>query len=107
MPLRYARHYYDLDQLAHSEYKDSALAQLDLLDKVVVFKMRFYPRGWAEYEKARPGTLKLIPPNYRLKSLEEDYEMMRAMVFGEYLAFDELIGSLQNLEAEINSIKDN
>ena len=62
MPSRYSRHYYDLYCIAHSESKAAAYDNLDLLKRVVVFKMKFYPRKWAHYELAVPGTLKLVPP---------------------------------------------
>jgi len=38
---------------------------------VVNFKQKFYPRSWAKYEEAVPGTLKLLPPEFRLDSLEK------------------------------------
>lgn len=65
MPSRYSRHYYDLYCIAHSESKVAAYEDLDLLGRVVEFKMKFYPRKWAQYELARPGTMKLCPPEYR------------------------------------------
>lgn len=41
-PQRYSRHYYDLYKLANSSVKKSALNNLDLLKKVVDFKMKFW-----------------------------------------------------------------
>ena len=65
MPRRYSRHYYDLHRLAHSPVKDAAMHAWDLLRDVVEFKQRFYPCGWANYERARPGTFKLMPSSHR------------------------------------------
>ncbi len=62
MPQRYSRHYYDLYCMAKSPIKEKAFEQLDLLQKVVDFEMKFYPRGWARYPEAVPATLKLLPP---------------------------------------------
>ncbi|HID42000.1 MAG TPA: nucleotidyl transferase AbiEii/AbiGii toxin family protein, partial [Pyrodictium sp.] len=45
MPLRYSRHYYDLAMMAKSAVKDEALHNLKLLENVVEFKKKFYPRG--------------------------------------------------------------
>jgi len=101
MPKRYSRHYYDLYCIAQSEYKVTALRQLDLLQKVVVFKMRFYPRAWAKYEEAVPGSIKLVPPHFRFDSLRNDYEGMAEMLFGTYPHFDNLMNSLSILENEI------
>ena len=59
IPKRYARHYYDLVCIANSQYKDKALQSLELLEKVVRFKQKFYPRKWAKYEEAMVKKLDL------------------------------------------------
>ena len=104
MPTRYSRHYYDLAMMAKNEVKEEALADLELLKNVVDFKQKFYPRNWAKYEEAVPGTLKLLPPEFRLDSLEKDYKAMQNMIFDKYISFDEIIGILENLEKEINEV---
>ena len=104
MPTRYSRHYYDLAMMAKNEVKDEALVDLELLKNVVEFKQKFYPRIWAKYEEAVPGTLKLLPPEFRLDSLEKDYKAMQNMIFDKYISFDEIIEILGNLEKEINEI---
>jgi len=106
MPKRYSRHYYDLYCIAHSENKEVAYMNLDLLKCVVDFKTKFYPRKWAKYEEAKPGTIKLVPPIYRYKALEEDYVSMSEMMFGSYPSFDELMKFNQEIEKEINSLID-
>jgi predicted nucleotidyltransferase component of viral defense system len=103
MPGRYSRHYYDLYCIAHTEYKDNALKDLKLLEKVVEFKVKFYPRKWAKYDDAKPGTIKLIPPEYRLDDLKADYELMGEMIFGERPSFEQLLEYITDLEKEINS----
>lgn len=104
MPQRYSRHYYDLYCIAHSENKQNAFDNTELLKKVVEFKMKFYPRKWAKYEDAIPGTIKLVPPEYRLSALKEDYESMSDMMFGEYPDFDTLMKYIRDLESEINNL---
>ena len=104
MPKRYSRHYYDLYCIAHSENKNVAFANLELLKKVIAFKMKFYPRKWAKYEEAIPGTIKLVPPPYRFEGLRADYDDMAEMMFGQYPSFDELMGYIQALENEINTL---
>lgn len=104
MPDRYSRHYYDLYCIAHSENKQPAFEDIDLLRRVVEFKMKFYPRKWAQYEKAVPVTMKLVPPDYRLDALKKDYENMSEMMFGEYPSFDELMTYIAELEQEINDL---
>lgn len=102
MPLRYARHFYDLYKIANSDFKDKALEDKDLLKKVTEFKMKFYPRKWAKYEEVLEGKLRLIPEEQRFKELEEDYKAMAEMIYGSYPSFEELIRTLQDLEKEIN-----
>ena len=104
MPRRYSRHYYDLYVIAHSEYKVTAYEQIDLLKKVADFKMKFYPRKWAEYENAKIGSLKLVPPEYRLNSLKEDYKNMEKMFYSDFPDFDNLMNYICELEKEINSL---
>lgn len=104
MPTRYSRHYYDLAMMAQSKVKNEALADLNLLQNVVEFKQKFYPRTWAKYEEAVPGTLKLLPPEFRLDSLEKDYKAMQNMIFDKQISFEEIIEILENLEKEINKV---
>ena len=104
MPQRYSRHYYDLYRMSMTPVKDAAFARLELLKTVVDFKMKFYPRAWAKYPEAVPGTLKLIPPEYRFASLAADYEAMKDMLYGDIPSFDAVMDAVRKLEKEINSL---
>lgn len=104
MPRRYSRHYYDLYRLGHSPVLDRALADTELLVRVVAFKEKFYRTPWARLGEAKPGTLKLVPPKFRLAELETDYASMRPMLFGEFPAFDDIVGYMGELEEVINSL---
>ena len=84
-------------------YVESSLKQIDLLERVVAFKMRFYPRKWARYEEALLGSIKLTPPGYRFDGLQKDYESMTEMFFGKHPSFSELMSIIENLESEINN----
>ena len=66
--------------------------------------MKFYPRKWAHYELAVPGTLKLLPPEYRMEDLQKDYDSMKNMMFDEYPDFKTLMRFIGDLEQEINSL---
>ena len=99
---RYSRHYYDLARMAQSPVKDSALADTGLLADVVAFKQRFYPRNWARYDLAVPGSLRLIPQGAVLAALEADYRAMAGMIFGRIPAFAGIVAQLHELENEIN-----
>lgn len=105
MPPRYSRHYYDLAHLALSAVKPIALADLEMLAAVVAFKQKFYPSAWAQYEMAKPPTLKLIPPEARISELAKDYQAMQNMIFDKPLSFDEVMQTLIELEQEINALE--
>ncbi len=104
IPARYSRHYYDLWCMAQSPVKDAAFQDLDLLRQVVAFKDRFYPAGSAHYELARPGTMRLMPPEECLPALKADYEHMKNMIFGETPEFAEILTAIGSLEDEIHSL---
>lgn len=104
MPKRYARHYYDLFCMANSIYKDTAFKNIELLSKVVEFKQKFYPRGWAHYENATSKTIKLIPDNDRIEEIRLDYKEMQEMFFGKYPEFDDIIAVLRSLEDELHTL---
>jgi hypothetical protein len=93
-----------LAQLAKSSIKAKALENLDILTSVVKFKMKFYPRGWANYDLAKPGTFKLVPQGHVLESVKKDYQEMRNMIYGTYYDYSEIHSTLKKLEDEINSI---
>ena len=84
--------------------KEHASSPLDLLKKVVDSKMKFYPRAWAKYPEAVPGTLKLIPPEYRFAALKTDYDSMKDMLYGDVPTFDTVIAAVRELEKEINTL---
>ncbi len=103
VPERYSRHYYDLCLMASDKkLKRTALENLELLADVVLFKKKFYPRNWANYDAAKPGTLELVPPNHVLDAIRTDYVAMQDMIFGRRPTFEEIIASLRDLETEIN-----
>ena len=80
----------------------SRFARVDLLKTVVDFKMKFYPRSWAKYQEAVPGTLKLVPPDYRFAALAADYEAMKDMLYGDVPSFYTVMDALRNLERGIH-----
>jgi hypothetical protein len=102
LPDRYSRHYYDVAMLAEGTIRSEALGDMTLLAQVVRHKETFYPSGWAHYDLARPGSLRLMPPETRVAALERDYRNMNVMVFGEPPAFEKIMETLAALEEEIN-----
>jgi hypothetical protein len=88
--------------MANGPIRTEALSDLSLLAQVVRHKETFYPSGWAHYELARPGSLRLVPTDQRLAALERDYRNMGVMIFGDPPAFDSIIETLAALEQQIN-----
>lgn len=104
VPPRYSRHYYDVWCMAQSPVKDAAFVDLDLLRQVVAFKDRFYPAASAHYELAKPGTMRLLPPEDCLPALRADYEHMKNMIFGEKPEFERVLTTVRILEHEISGM---
>ena len=105
-PARYSRHYYDLCCMERSDVKGKAYADQELLERVVLFKARFYPAGNAHYDEAKPGTMRLMPPEDCMKQLRDDYDHMRNMIYGFRPEFDEVMACMQRLEREINDLRE-
>lgn len=101
IPTRYSRHYYDLYCIVKRNLHKQAIEDKGLLRKVAEFKERFYPRGWARYDLAKGGLIKLYPSEHSIEELKKDYEKMYAMIYGDYPKFDEILDCLKTLENEI------
>jgi hypothetical protein len=101
IPGRYSRHYYDLAMMAQSPVRALALADRELLDRVVRHKDHFYRSGWAHYDQAVPAMLQLLPRDERIARLRQDYREMSVMIFGQAPAFDDLLQTLRELEEDI------
>jgi hypothetical protein len=105
IPLRHSRHYYDLALLAQSDKKSLALGDLKLLHEVIAFKQRFYRSPKAQYEKAIPGSFKLIPDAALLPLVNDDYNKTKEMIFGTPPTFESIVQTLKTLEDEINALR--
>lgn len=103
-PERYSRHYYDVHCMSNSQIVDTAISDIAMLDHVTSFKSRFYPSQAARYELAKPGTLKLLPPEECMTSLHRDYNHMQNMIFGKKPTLSEILVSLMDLETKINTL---
>lgn len=101
-PDRFSRHYADTAALARHDIADSALANHELRNRVVAWKSQFFGSGWANYDLAKPGTFKLLPPESRIATLRQDYEAMTEMYLSEPRGFDDVLTILGELEKRIN-----
>jgi hypothetical protein len=100
---RLSRHYSDVAQIFRSELGAKAVADTTLLDQVVEHKRIFFPLGWAHYDTAKRGSMKLVPDAEAEKRLRADYEGMKEMFFGEVEDFDTVMATIQKLQAALNA----
>ncbi len=105
MPARYARHLYDVYNLGNSWVKESAFDRKELLEKDVVFKQKFYYAKGAHYETATLSSIKLLPGEAVLSALQEDYQAMRNMIYGNIPEFEEILEFLEKLQEEIHALE--
>lgn len=77
--------------------------RLDLLAAVALHKSIFFADSAAKYDEAKPGRLRLVPPESRQRELREDYGKMREMIFGEPPSFEHLLEVLSPQSSD-NSI---
>ena len=106
MPDRFSRHLADTAALAKHPTASKAIDQHDLRDRVVVWKGQFFGSSWANYDQAKPGTFRLVPPAGRLPALRRDYEAMRDMYLSDPIPFDDILTTLAELENRINHAGD-
>jgi hypothetical protein len=105
LPVGMSRHYYDLYCLARNAAGQRALADLDLLARVRVFKQTYFRSAWAHYETAVPGSLLLTPHPERRMEIERDYRAMADMFMATPPSFDAIIAELEATEARVNGAR--
>jgi hypothetical protein len=102
---RFARHYSDFAALWHQDTARTAgLARLDLLADVALHKSRYFGSAWANYDSAKPGSLKLVPPGFRWAAIEADHVKMRPMFLDEPVPFAVMIQQIEAAEKAINTL---
>ncbi|WP_170566271.1 nucleotidyl transferase AbiEii/AbiGii toxin family protein [Ruegeria atlantica] len=99
---RMSRHYYDMAQLITHETHSRAIEKIELLDQVAHHKSVFFKAAWANYESAKPGSLKLLPNPELKTALRRDYAGMQEMIIGDSPLFDDILKTIGVFEAELN-----
>lgn len=103
-PQYFSRHYYDLAMLLDTAEGQAAASDFDLLAQVAKHKATFFRSGWASYDTAQAGTLRLMPDEARVKDLRGDYRAMAPMMFDETPpSFDDILAKIAVLQETINS----
>ena len=104
-PERLSRHYYDLYKMVQTGHHSTTHIAGALLKDVVRHKQEFYRCGWAKYEEAIPGSLRIVPHERLKQHLAKDYHEMREMIFGEVPRFEDIMSCLHDVELKINRDK--
>jgi len=105
-PDRFSRHYADTAALAKHPAASKAIDQHDLRNRVVAWKSQFFGSSWANYDLAKPGTFRLVPPAERQPALRRDYQAMRDMYLTDPGSFDDILATLVGLENRINEVSE-
>lgn len=87
------------------DHPDSAafLADDGLCARVADWKSRAFARSWAQYDLARKGSFRLVPPKSRQPALARDYAAMRPMFLHDPPPFDAVLQRLVEGERSLNS----
>ncbi|MGE0631194.1 MAG: nucleotidyl transferase AbiEii/AbiGii toxin family protein [Pseudobdellovibrionaceae bacterium] len=104
VPIRQSRHYYDFFCLLKSPHKEASIKLIDLLERVAQHKAIYFRAGWANYDSARKGTLKLLPSENVLSEMADDYKKMSEMFFVDAPKWKQIIEEISAFEAEFNKI---
>ena len=105
LPARYARHLYDVYNLGNSWVKESAFKRKELLEKDVAFKQKFYYAKGAHYETATLSSIELLPRKTVFNALQEDYQAMKNMIYGNIPEFKDILVFLEKLQKEIHGLE--
>jgi Nucleotidyl transferase AbiEii toxin, Type IV TA system len=104
---RYSRHWYDLAMLSFSPIGARALARTDLRDHVIATKTALFGVAGVNYAEVAAGACRLVPSGALNDGLERDYaSMLEAGMFDSTPpAWAKLMGTLADLEIQINSLQ--
>ena len=103
IPERFSRHYCDFYELIRKGVAGSAVEKPELLARVAEHKSLFFRSASAKYGEAVRGTLRIVPPEHRLKPLRDDYGKMQQMFFGEPDQRKPPLFTSTNLRLRVNS----
>jgi hypothetical protein len=103
---RYSRHYYDVHQIwTHPDYGLATASMSKLAEACRQHKELMFRSPDHRYDRAIPGTYRLVPTPDMRKKLAVDYERMTAMIFAAPPGFEAVMKSIEELEAAVNTTK--
>ncbi|NTJ11725.1 nucleotidyl transferase AbiEii/AbiGii toxin family protein [Rhizobium lusitanum] len=103
---RYSRHYYDVHQIwTHQDYGLATASMRELAEACRQHKELMFRSPDHRYDRAVPGTYRLVPTPDMRKKLAADYDRMSAMIFATPPGFKAVMKSIEELEAAVNTNK--
>lgn len=104
---RYSRHYYDVHQIwTHADYGVATASLGDLAEACRRHKELMFRAPDHRYDRAVPGSYRLVPTEEMRAKLAADYQRMSAMIFGTPPAFADVMASIEALETYLNADQD-
>ncbi|MCP3477891.1 nucleotidyl transferase AbiEii/AbiGii toxin family protein (plasmid) [Bradyrhizobium sp. CCGUVB1N3] len=101
---RYSRHYYDVHQIwTHPDYGVATASMRDLAEACRQHKELMFRAPDHRYDRAVPGSYRLVPTAEMRARLAADYDRMSAMIFGTPPAFADVMASIEALEQHLNA----
>ena len=97
-----SRHYYDAAMITVTGTGRSALSNTDLLNAVREHNLIAFRQAWKQFEKAVPGSVRLMPQPELRSVIERDYRAMQDMVLGDVPDFGWIMEQLKLAEEAIN-----
>ena len=101
---RISRHFYDAAMITATEIGRAALSNRSMLDAVRKHNLVAFRQAWKRFEEAVPGTIRLVPQPELRAVLEQDYDAMQGMLFGEAPDFGWIMERIQEAEDAANRL---
>lgn len=99
---RVSRHYYDVHSLLRSADGERYVTDGAMGANCVRHARMFFNRPDFDLATASAGSFALVPHDGMRASLEQDYQAMSQMIFGEIPAFEAILESIVMLEQRLN-----
>jgi Nucleotidyl transferase AbiEii toxin, Type IV TA system len=100
---RVSRHFYDVHRLLQAKTGRDAASDLELAADCVRHARMFFNSPALNLATAIPGSFTLMPNAGMARDLERDYRAMSGMIFGAPPTFDDILNSVEKLEAQLNA----
>ncbi|WP_439630794.1 nucleotidyl transferase AbiEii/AbiGii toxin family protein [Shinella sp.] len=100
---RYSRHYYDVHQIwTHPDHGTATASMHDLAEACRRHKELMFRAPDHRYDRAVPGSYRLVPTADMRAKLAADYARMSAMIFSAPPKFNDVMASIEALQRYLN-----